>query len=176
MSLSLYHATIPTFIQILGAVSGLLDKAEAFCVEHSLPPADLIAARLADDMRPFAFQVKCAAQHSFGAIEGVRSGTFALDISPPPSDFAGLRGCVADAIEGLEGVGYSELDAYIGKPVRFQGGLTRLDFVAEEMLLSFAQPNFHFHATTAYDILRWKGLPLGKRDFLGRMRLAESVG
>jgi uncharacterized protein len=174
MHISLYHATVPTFLQILGAVAGLVDKAEAHCAEKGLDPAELIGARLAEDMHPFAYQVKSTAVHSFDAIEGVRSGKFGPDRADPPTDFAGLRARVAAAIKGLETVGYTELDAYIGKPVIFSAGDFRIEFVAEDFLLTFSQPNFHFHATTAYDILRWKGLPIGKRDYLGQMRTASS--
>ena len=173
MSISLYHAVVPTFLQILNSVSGLLDKAEAHCAEKGLDPSELIEARLAEDMRPFAFQVRVVAFQSFGAIEGVRKGEFSPDLRPLARDFAGLQAEVAGAARGLEAVGYSELDAYIGKPVTLIAGDIRLDFVAEEFLLSFVQPNFYFHATTIYDILRWKGLPLGKRDFLGQVRVAK---
>ncbi|ATE64790.1 DUF1993 domain-containing protein [Rhizorhabdus dicambivorans] len=173
MSISLYHATVPTFLQITGAVSGLLDRAEAFCAEKGLDPSELIEARLAPDMRPFAFQVRWVAMHGFGAIESVRNGGFVPDMTPPPSDFAGLRARLADAIRGLETVGYSELDAYIGKPVTITLRDGALTFDAEDYLLSFAQPNFFFHATTVYDILRWKGLEIGKRNFLGKLRFAE---
>jgi len=176
MHISLYHATVPTFLQILGAMSGLLDKAEAFCTEKGLDPSDLIGARLAEDMFPFAYQIKSTAVHSFGAIEGVRSGSFGPDRSDPPSDFAGLRARVEAAVKGLETVGYSELDAYIGKPVVFAVGDFRMEFTGEDFLLSFSQPNFHFHATTAYDIMRWKGIPIGKRDYLGQLRLVDPAG
>ncbi|MGH8260966.1 MAG: DUF1993 family protein, partial [Steroidobacteraceae bacterium] len=70
MTISLYDATIPSYRQTLGAVAGLLLKAESFCSEKSLAPTDLIQARLAPDMLPFAYQVKSTAVHSLGAIEG----------------------------------------------------------------------------------------------------------
>ena len=75
MAFSLYAATVPSYRQILGAISGLLNKADAFCAEKSLAPADMIQARLAPDMLPFAYQVKSTAVHSLGAIEGVRAGS-----------------------------------------------------------------------------------------------------
>ena len=74
MSFSLYAATVPSYQQILGAVSGLLDKAEAFCTAKSLAPPQIIQARLAPDMLPFAYQVKSTVVHSIGSIEGVRRG------------------------------------------------------------------------------------------------------
>src|SRR3981081_3443617 len=81
MAFPLYAATIPSYQQILGAVSGLLDAAEAFCAEKGIAPADIIKARLAEDMLPFAYQVKSTAVHSLGAIEGVRRGVFSPDMT-----------------------------------------------------------------------------------------------
>lgn len=171
MTFSLHAAIIPSQTQILRASVGLIDKAEAFCAERGLAPEMLIQARLADDMLPFAYQVKSMAVHSLGAIEGVRKGVFAPDTTPPPADFAGLRTRVAETLAALEAIDPAEVDALVGRDMRFEFGERRLDFVAEAFLLSFSQPNFYFHAVTAYDILRWKGLPIGKRDFAGMPRL-----
>ena len=85
MTFSLYAATVPTYLQILHGVSSLLDKAEAFCAEKAIAPSDIIQARLADDMLPFAYQVKSTAVHSLGAIEAVRRGVFSPDMTPPPA-------------------------------------------------------------------------------------------
>lgn len=171
MPLSLYDATIPSNLQMLGAVAGLLDKAEAFCAEKGLAPLELIEARLAPDMYPFSFQIKSTAMHSIGAIEGVRQGSFSPDRNPPPSDFAGLRAVIAGATAALRAIDPEELEGFIGREVVFEFGQLKLPFTAENFLLSFSQPNFYFHATTAYDILRHKGLPIGKRDFTGRLRI-----
>ena len=83
----------------------------------------------------------------------------------------GLQKLVADARAGLEAMKPTEVNALEGKDVSFQFRDTKLPFVAEAFLLSFSLPNFHFHATTAYDILRSKGVPVGKRDYMGRLRL-----
>lgn len=171
MALSLYAATIPSYRQILGAVSGLVRTAEAFSVEKGIEASDLIQARLAPDMLPFAYQVKSTAVHSLGAIEGVRRGVFSPDRTPPPDTFAALQARIAATLSALEAIEPAEIESFIGRDMRFEFGDRRLEFTAEEFLLSFSQPNFYFHATTAYDILRWKGLPIGKRDFTGRLRL-----
>lgn len=173
MAISLYDATIPSQLQILRASAALIAKAEAFCGERGTPPQDIIQARLAEDMLPFAYQVKSIAVHSMGAIEGVRRGTFGPDTTPPPSDFAGLSGRLADAIAALEAIEPAEIESFVGRDMQFAFGERRLDFTAENFLLSFSQPNFYFHATTAYDILRWKGLPVGKRDFAGAVRIKK---
>lgn len=170
MSFSLHAAIIPSQVQILGATLRLIDKAEAFCTERGIAADAVIHACLADDMLPFAYQVKSAAVHSLGAIEGVRNGVFAPDRSSPPADFAGLKARVSQTIDALEGIDPAEVDGFVGRDMRFEFGEHRLEFTAENFLLSFSQPNFYFHATTAYDILRWKGLPIGKRDFAGTPR------
>lgn len=173
MSISLYAAIIPSNLQILDSVSGLVDKAQAFCAEKGLAPEQIIQARLAEDMHPFAYQVKSTAVHSIGAIEGVRRGVFSPDMTTPPETFAALKARVAEARAALGAIEPGELEAFIGRDMRFEFGERRLDFKAEEFLLSFSQPNFYFHAATAYDILRWKGVQIGKRDFTGRVRVVK---
>ena len=171
MAFSLYAATIPSYQQILGAVSGLLDAAEAFCAEKGIAPEDIIKARLAEDMLPFAYQVKSTAVHSLGAIDGVRRGVFSPDTTPPPENFAALKVRIAETLASLEAIEPAEVDSFVGRDMRFAFGDRHVEFTAENFLLSFSQPNFYFHATTTYAILRWKGVPLGKRDFTGRTRV-----
>ena len=170
MTFTLYAATIPSYLQILNSVSRLIGKAEAFCGDKGMEPEALIQARLADDMLPFAYQVKSTAVHSIGAIEGVRKGTFSPDTSTPPATFDALRERIAQTIAALEAIDPDEVEGFIGRDMRFEFGAHTLAFSAEEFLLSFSQPNFYFHATTAYDILRMKGVQIGKRDFNGRVR------
>jgi uncharacterized protein len=173
MAFSLYAATIPTYQQILGSVSGLLATAETFCAEKHLAPEEIIQARLAPDMLPFAYQVKSTAVHSLGAIEGVRCGTFSPDMTPPPETFTALKTRIAQTLSALEKIEPSEIETFIGRDMRFVRGEHQLNFTAENFLLSFSQPNFYFHAATTYDILRWKGVRIGKRDFTGRLRLKK---
>jgi hypothetical protein len=170
MAFSLYAATVPGFQQILGAVSGLLDKAQSFCAEQGLAPQELIQARLAADMLPLAYQVKSTAVHSLGAIEGVRKGVFSPDTTAPPETFAALKARITETISALEKIEVAEVDGFVGRDMRFSFGGNHRDYTAENFLLSFSQPNFYFHATTTYDILRWKGLAIGKRDYIGKTR------
>jgi uncharacterized protein len=174
MAFSLYAATIPTYRQLLGSVAALLVKAESFCTDKGLAPGDVIHARLANDMQPFAYQVKSTAVHSLGAIEGVRKGVFSPDTTLPPESFAALKTRVSETLTALEAISASEVDSFVGRDMRFAFGERHLDYTAENFLLSFSQPNFYFHVTTTYDILRWKGVPIGKRDFLGKTRTKTS--
>ncbi|HTW38533.1 MAG TPA: DUF1993 domain-containing protein [Steroidobacteraceae bacterium] len=170
MAVSLYAATVPLFQQTLGAVSGLIAKAEAFCADKRVAPEEIIQARLAPDMLPFAYQVKSTAVHSLGSIEGIRRGVFSPDMAPPPETFAALKSKIAETITALEAIRPAEVDGFIGRDTRFEFREHRIDFTAENFLLSFSLPNFYFHAATAYDILRWKGVQIGKRDFMGALR------
>jgi uncharacterized protein len=171
MALSLYDTTIPCFRQTLGAVAGLLVTAESFCADKGVEPKDIIEARLAEDMLPFAYQVKSTAVHSLGGIEGVRRGVFSPDMTPPPQTFTALRSRIAETLAALETIQPAEVEAFMGRDMRFEFRERRLEFTAENFLLSFSLPNFYFHAATAYDVLRWKGAHIGKRDFMGRLRL-----
>lgn len=174
MPITLYDAFIPSCRQLLGAVAGLIDKAESHCKDTGCGPGDLIAGRLAEDMLDFAYQVKSCAVHSAGALEGVRNGQFFPDSTEAPSSFEGLRKHVAAALVVLDGVSSEEMEGFLGKEMHFiLPGKMDLPFTAEEFLLSFSQPNFYFHATTAYGILRMKGLKIGKIDYLGAMRVSK---
>lgn len=171
MSISLHTATVGTYLQILPSVGGLVDKAEEHCKETGRQTGELTSARLADDMWEFAKQVFECAHHSARAIQGVRAGVFSPEPDPVPQDFAAMRKEIADAIAFLETVEPAEIDGMVGRDMRFQfGDNFRMDFTVEDFLLTFSLPNFYFHATTAYDILRNQNLQVGKRDFLGKLR------
>src|SRR5258706_10829142 len=121
-------------------------------------------------MGPLPYRVKSTGVHSLGWIEGVAKGVFSPDTTPPPENFAALKARIAETLAALEAIDPAEVDGFVGRDMRFAVGDRRIDYAAEEFLLSFSQPNFYFHATTAYDLLRWKGVPLGKREFIGRTR------
>ncbi len=168
MPLSLHAALIPSWLQILGAGRNWLGKAAA----SGIAEAELVEARLAEDMLPFAYQVKSMAVHSQGAIEAVRQGVFSPNFGEAlPQDLAEMRERLEVAAAVLESVAEDELENFIGRPMRFEIGEKRLDFTAEDFLLSFSQPNFYFHAGMAYAILRAKGVEVGKVDYLGRLRI-----
>ncbi|MCB2060995.1 MAG: DUF1993 domain-containing protein [Novosphingobium sp.] len=172
MSVSLHTATVGTFLQILPSVSGLIDKAEEHCRTNGLDAEALTGTRLAEDQWNFAKQVFECGHHSSRAIEGVRAGMFEPELHEVPLDFASLRKEVADATALLQAVEPAEIDAMVGRDMKFAfGGKVRMEFTVEDFLLTFSLPNFYFHATTAYDILRNQGLPIGKMDYLGRPRV-----
>lgn len=172
MAFSLYDATVPTYLQILGALRGLTEKAEAFCAEKGMAETDLLNAHFGEDMLPLTWQIKWASTHSLGAIEGVRNGSFSPDRVPPAESFAALRSQTDQTIDALKQVTPEEMEGFVGRDMLFtMGDAFRMDFLAEHFLMSFSLPNFMFHATTAYDLLRDQGIAIGKRDFLGTPRL-----
>ena len=172
MTCSLYDATIPSFKQSLHVVSGLLTKAEEFCTSKGFAPETILQARLADDMWPFAAQVFATVTNSWGHIEkALATGVSSPNPAPPPADFAGLKSCVTKALAGLDAVTPAQINALVGTNIRFVLRDHHVDFIGEDFFFSFALPNFYFHTATAYDILRWRGVPLAKRDYLGTMRM-----
>jgi uncharacterized protein len=171
MAISLYDATVTGFLQTLGAVSGFLEKGRAHLIEAGKDPDAFVETQLHGDMLPFRFQLVSVAHHSRGAIEGCKAGVF---LPPPASEglkYADLQARVTEAIAYLKALTPEEVNGLDGRDVIFQLGERQLPFTADGFLLSFSLPNFHFHAATAYDILRQAGAPLGKRDYLGQMRM-----
>ncbi len=171
MTLSLYDATIPSYRQIVAAVTALVAKAAAHCAERNEPDAALIEARLTPKMLPFGYQVKAVSEHSRGAIEAVRANVVSPGPAKWPGSLAGLTAVLRETDDFLAGLDRAEVDNFVGRDVRFEFKERCQDFTAENFLLSYAQPNFYFHAATAYDILRVQGLPIGKRDFIGLPRV-----
>ena len=172
MGISLYDVSVAGFIQTLTSVAGFLGKGRAHFAGQEGALAEIVEMRIAPDMLPFRFQILSVVHHSRGAIEGAKAGLFA----PPgggPKDYAGLQQLVADALDMLKACTREEIEGLQGKDMVFALGENKLPFVAEDFLMSFSIPNLHFHATTAYGMLRAKGVPLGKRDYLGRMRMKK---
>jgi hypothetical protein len=170
MTMSLYDLCVPTYLQILGATEGFLSRGLSHFNDNNVDPNEVVEARLFPDMLPFRFQIVAVAHHSLGALRGIQAGQFAPP-APSNADYAGLQKLVAEAHEAVQKVTPAEITGCEGKDVTFQVRDTKIPFTAEGFIQTFSLPNFFFHATTAYDILRTKGVPLGKRDFLGRMKI-----
>jgi len=184
MSISLYDLSVPTFLQTVRAVGVVLDRSIRHCAETGIDLQALVEARLIADMAPFHFQIEALTHHAVWGMEAVKTGVFA----PPPligaMPFADLRAMVGQAAVALEALTPDEVNSWSGRaldidiyrPVDEQNATTsswaprRLSFTPETFLLSYSLPNFHFHAVTAYDILRARGMPIGKSHYEGRLR------
>lgn len=170
MAISLYDMSVTSYLQTLGAMKGVLQKGLEHCQANNINPQDIVESKLIADMLPFSFQVASVAHHSLGTIEGLKKGTF----SPPggtPPDYAGLQKLIADAEAGLKVLKPADVNGFEGKDMTFQLKEFKIPFTAEGFIMSFSLPNFYFHAATTYDILRMKGVKLGKRDYMGQMRM-----
>jgi hypothetical protein len=171
MAISLYDVSVAGFQQTLAGVAGYLDKGLAHCRDNNIDLNQVVETRLIADMLPFRFQIVSVVHHSIGAIEGVKAGVFSPPTDQRPHDYAGLQKLVTDAREALGRLTAEEVNALEGRDVVFQMGGFKVPFTAEGFLLSFSMPNLYFHAATAYDMLRMKGAPIGKRDFMGPLRM-----
>ncbi|WP_427963523.1 DUF1993 domain-containing protein [Altererythrobacter sp.] len=172
MSLSLYDAFVPGCQQILGAVNHLIDKAEVHVKENGLSDIDLIEAKLAETMWTLPWHVRSCWVHSAYVISLLPTGEFSPDFTDIPDSWNAMRAQIAAAQDGLAKVTPDELEAIADTTVGFVlGGKRLMEFTGQNFLLSFSQPNFYFHATTFYDILRMKGVEIGKRDFMGVPRV-----
>ena len=166
MAISFYDLTVATYVQIVQAVSGVLQKGADHCEAQGIDLAEVVETRLYPDMANLHFQVTSVTHHSLGALRGYKSGEF----SPPnydPCDYAALQAMTAATLDELKAQSRDEIDALAGGKVIFKVSGNEIPFTTEAFARSFSLPNFYFHATTTYDILRMKGVPLSKRDFLG---------
>lgn len=167
MPTSLYDITVPPLLRGLSNLDVVLKKGEAFAGERGLDPKTLIEARLAPDMYPLAAQIQRASDTAkfatvrLGQVENVPFADDETDFADLYARIEKTRGFLEAAPrEGFEGREEAEVVLKTGSGERrFRG----IDYA-----LGFVLPNFFFHATTAYDLLRHKGVPLGKLDYLGR--------
>jgi hypothetical protein len=172
MATSFYDMCVPSYLQTLSAVGGYLDKGLAHCKEKGMDPGQIVETRLFPDMLPFRFQIRSVVHHSLGALEGIKRGKFEPPKEPEVvPDYATLQAMVVEARDAMQKFTPEAVNGLEAKELVFQLGERQLPFTAVGFMSSFSLPNFYFHATTAYDILRSKGVPLGKRDFLGRLRM-----
>ncbi|HLZ75300.1 DUF1993 domain-containing protein [Phenylobacterium sp.] len=171
MASSFYDISVASFLQTVTAVGGFLNRTVQYCAQAGRNPDDFVGARLYEDMAPFHFQVEALSHHAVYGIEAARTGVF----DPPgligAQPFAGLQAMVAQAEAALRAYVPDEVNGWAGRDLDLQIGPRRLAFTSETLILSFSVPNFHFHATTAYAILRSNGVPLGKRDYEGQLRV-----
>lgn len=171
MAVSLYDISVVSYLQLVGAARGYLDKCLAHFREKGIDPETIVETRLIDDMHPFRFQVQQIAKHSAGAVAALKSGSFMLNAEQPKHDYAGLQALLAEAEAALKQATPAEIEACEGKDVLLPLPNHTPRFKAVDFVLSFSLPNLNFHCATAYDILRQAGAPIGKRDFLGAVRI-----
>ena len=166
MPLSMFDASVPVLTRGLTILSTLLEKGEKHAAENGTDEAALVGARLAPDMLPLAGQVQRASDTAKFAAARL-TGTEAPSLPDDETTIDQLRQRCAKTIAYLERVERSGFEDSEQRLVTFGGGANKWTLPGDRYLLTFALPNFFFHVTTAYDILRHRGVPVGKRDFLG---------
>jgi hypothetical protein len=166
MTLSLYQASVPPFLQMLGSLQAILDKAEAHAAARKIEPAVLLATRLTPDMFPLVRQVQLAADFAKGGA-GRIAGVELPKFPDEETSFAELKTRIAKTVDFLQTLKPAQIDGHEEREVTIPIAGQPFKFTAQSYLIKFALPNFYFHHTTAYAILRQCGVEIGKRDYLG---------
>jgi len=171
MSLTLYDISIPALIRGLENLSAQIEKAAAYADEQGVSGDDFVQTRLAPDMLNLAGQVQRASDTAkFG---GARlSQGQAPSFADEEATLDDLKRRIAMTVDYLRSVPADAIAGGEKREIRFKAGPRELHFVAEDYVRDFLLPNFYFHLTTAYGLLRHRGVPLGKMDYLGRIQPA----
>jgi hypothetical protein len=167
MTISMYKASVPIFLQFLNSLSAMLDKAAAHAEAKKIDPGVLLNTRLCPDMFPLVRQVRAATDHAISAC-GRLADAEAPKFANTEASIPELKERITKTVDFLKSITPAQIDGSEDKKIvfTFPNGNTR-EFTGQGLLLNFCLPNFYFHATTAYDILRQCGVDLGKRDFMG---------
>jgi hypothetical protein len=166
MALSMYQASIPQLKKMLINLSNILKKGEEFAKAKNIDSAVLINDRLAPDMFPLVKQVQIACdqvKNGMARLAGVEIPQF----DDRETNFAQLQERIAKTIAFVDGITPAQVDGTEAKEIQFSIKEWKFEFVGQQYLLTWIIPNFYFHMTTAYDILRHNGVELGKSDYLG---------
>ena len=171
MQITLHDAVVKTYQQILPVVGNYLSKSRSHYESNGKDPNLAVELKLADDMLPLHFQIVSVVHHSKNALRSLETGKAGPPDFSLAFDFEGLQTHVVEAVDAINAIDPEAFNNQAENPVVFEFGQTKIPFKGSEFLLSFSMPNFYFHATTGYDLLRMDGVPLGKMDFLGAMRV-----
>ena len=168
MSLSMYEVSVTTFIPLLQNLKALLEKGAAYCEKKKIDPTVLASSRLFPDMLPLTKQVQIATDHAKGC-----AARLAAQESPVFEDneqtLAELIARVQKTLDYLATFKPAQIDGSEQRNIELKIGSHELKFIGHVYALKFALPNFYFHVTTAYAILRHNGVEIGKQDFLGNL-------
>jgi hypothetical protein len=166
MTISMYQASVPRFVNILGNLSKILDKAQAHVDAKKLDAATLTTYRLFPDMLPMTSQVQIACDTAKGVVARLAGVEIPVH-EDTEKTLADLKARIAKAIAFIQTVTPGQIDGTEDKEIVIKRGDKETRYKGMQFLLGNAVPNFYFHVTTAYDILRHNGVEIGKRDYLG---------
>jgi uncharacterized protein len=168
MTISMYQASAPRFIQTLNNLTAILDKAQAHAETRKIDPAALTAFRLYPDMFPLTRQVQIACDSAKGAVARL-AGVEAPRHEDTEQTFADLKARIAKTVAFIQTVRPAQIDGSEERDIALKAGSRELRFKGLQYLLGYALPNFYFHVATAYNILRHNGVEIGKMDYLGQV-------
>ena len=166
MSISMYQASVPRFVNILGNLSNILDKAQAHVDAKKLDVASLTGYRLFPDMLPMTTQVLIACDTAKGVVARL-AGLEIPVYEDTEKTLADLKARIAKTIAFIQSVSAEKIDGTEDKAIVTKRGDKETHYKGMQFLLGHAIPNFYVHVTTTYNILRHNGVEIGKRDFLG---------
>ena len=166
MKISMYQASVPRFANMLKNLSAILDKAQAHCEAKKIEPAALTAFRLYPDMFPLTRQVQIACDSAKGAVARL-AGVDIPKHEDTEQTFAELKNRIAKTIDFIESVKPAQVEGTEDKEIVLKMRDKEVKFTGMQYLLGHAYPNFYFHITTVYAMLRHNGVEVGKRDFIG---------
>jgi hypothetical protein len=166
MSLSMYQASVPVFLRMLTNLSAILDKAAKHAEARKIDPTVFVNARLAPDMFALARQVQVATDSAKGCAARL-AGVEVPSYADTEATFPELQARIAKTVDFIKSLKPAQIDGSEDRTVTLKLRGKDVSFKGQPYLLTFAMPNFYFHVTTAYDILRHNGVEVGKMDFLG---------
>jgi len=166
MTVSMYKISVPIFVQHLTAQSAIIDKLLAHIEAKQLDPNYFFNLRFAADMYPYSRQVQQASTHAARCCSAL-AGVPMPDMPNTETTFPELKARLAKTVDFCKGFKPGQIDGTEDKEIVLKFGTNERKFTGQALLLNFILPNFYFHCTTAYDLLRHAGLELAKRDFMG---------
>jgi uncharacterized protein len=168
MALSMYQASIPIFIKTLGNLANILDKGAAFAAAKKVDHAVLLGYRIAPDMLAMVRQVQIACDFAKGACARL-AGMDVPAWEDNEKSFDDLKARIAKTIDYCKGFKPEQIDGSEDRDIQVKVAGNPVTYKGRPYLLHSVLPNFFFHTTTAYDILRHCGVEIGKRDFIGQV-------
>jgi len=168
MAISMYQVSVPVFVKTLGNVAAILDKGASFAAARKVDPSVLLGYRLAPDMLNLTRQVQIAADHAKRAAARL-AGIEAPVYEDKEASFADLKARIDKTIAFINTLKPGQIDGSETRDIALKIGGADRTLSGQAYLLHNALPNFYFHVTTAYAILRHCGVEIGKKDFIGQV-------
>jgi hypothetical protein len=166
MTVSMYQASLPQFKKMLGNLSAILKKAEAHCRSKKIDEKVMLESRLALDMFALTKQVQIACDQAKNGLARL-AGVEAPKMLDQETSFVDLQERISKTVAFIETLTPEQLNGSTNKEIKFSIGEWKFEFIGDQYLLTWIIPNFYFHITTAYNILRHHGVEIGKSDYLG---------